>query len=81
MEVNREVLNLSARERLVRIVIHLVSWAASLGTAVAACAGVYFLSINNAKVRTHFAVWFGRCIFPPGILRRVRMGLCSLPGL
>nr|XP_021151510.1 transmembrane channel-like protein 5 isoform X2 [Columba livia] len=50
MEVNREVLNLSARERLVRIVIHLVSWAASLGTAVAACAGVYFLSINNAKL-------------------------------
>ncbi|OPJ70681.1 transmembrane channel-like protein 5 isoform B [Patagioenas fasciata monilis] len=50
MEVNREVLNLSVRERLVRIVIHLVSWAASLGTAVAACAGVYFLSINNAKL-------------------------------
>ncbi|NXW83459.1 TMC5 protein, partial [Alopecoenas beccarii] len=50
MEVNREVLNFSVLERLVRIVIHLVSWAASLGTAVAACAGVYFLSINNAKL-------------------------------
>ncbi|NXF61496.1 TMC5 protein, partial [Ciccaba nigrolineata] len=49
-EVNREVLNFSATERVVRIVIHLVCWVASLGTAVAACAGVYFLSINNLKV-------------------------------
>ncbi|XP_074453380.1 transmembrane channel-like protein 5 isoform X1 [Larus michahellis] len=49
-EVNREVLNFSATERVVRIVIHLVSWIASLGTAVAACAGVYFLSINNLKL-------------------------------
>uniref|UniRef100_A0A8D0KZR5 Transmembrane channel-like protein n=1 Tax=Strix occidentalis caurina TaxID=311401 RepID=A0A8D0KZR5_STROC len=44
-----EVLNFSATERVVRIVIHLVCWVASLGTAVAACAGVYFLSINNLK--------------------------------
>ncbi|XP_074014384.1 transmembrane channel-like protein 5 [Numenius arquata] len=49
-EVNREVLNFSVKERAVRIVIHLVSWIASLGTAVAACAGVYFLSINNLKL-------------------------------
>ncbi|KGL94553.1 Transmembrane channel-like 5, partial [Charadrius vociferus] len=49
-EVNREVLNFSVTERVVRIVIHLVSWVASLGTAVAACAGVYFLSINNLKL-------------------------------
>ncbi|XP_075371122.1 transmembrane channel-like protein 5 isoform X2 [Mycteria americana] len=49
-EVNREVLDFSVTERVVRIVIHLVSWVASLGTAVAACAGVYFLSINNLKL-------------------------------
>ncbi|XP_074914747.1 transmembrane channel-like protein 5 [Buteo buteo] len=49
-DVNREVLNFSLTERVVRIVIHLVSWVASLGTAVAACAGVYFLSINNLKL-------------------------------
>ncbi|NXN93467.1 TMC5 protein, partial [Rhinopomastus cyanomelas] len=48
--VNREVLSFSVRERVVRMVIHLVSWAASLGTAVAACAGIYFLSINNLKL-------------------------------
>ncbi|XP_042654771.1 transmembrane channel-like protein 5 isoform X2 [Tyto alba] len=49
-KINKEVLNFSATERVVRIVIHLVSWVASLGTAVAACAGVYFLSIINLKV-------------------------------
>ncbi|XP_009323054.1 PREDICTED: transmembrane channel-like protein 5 [Pygoscelis adeliae] len=49
-EVNREVLNLTVRETVVRIVIHLVSWLTSLGTAIAACAGVYFLSINNLKL-------------------------------
>ncbi|XP_074775252.1 transmembrane channel-like protein 5 [Athene noctua] len=49
-EVNQKVLNFSATERVVRIVIHLACWVASLGTAVAACAGVYFLSINNLKV-------------------------------
>ncbi|KAM6121891.1 transmembrane channel-like protein 5 isoform 2-T3 [Phoenicopterus ruber ruber] len=49
-EVNQEVLNFSVEERVVRIVIHLVSWVASLGTAVAACAGVYFLSINNLEL-------------------------------
>lgn len=49
-EVNREVLNFSVTERVVRIVIHLVSWVAALGTAVAACAGVYFLSVNNLKL-------------------------------
>ncbi|KFV01503.1 Transmembrane channel-like 5, partial [Tauraco erythrolophus] len=49
-EVNREVLHFSVTQRVVRIVIHLVSWVASLGTAVAACAGVYFLSINNLEL-------------------------------
>ncbi|NXG43866.1 TMC5 protein, partial [Psilopogon haemacephalus] len=50
MEVNREVVTFSVKERVVRVVIHLASWAASLGTAVAACTGVYFLSINNLKL-------------------------------
>ncbi|XP_009484528.2 transmembrane channel-like protein 5 [Pelecanus crispus] len=50
IEVNREVLNFSVTERVVHIVIHLVSWIACLGTAVAACAGVYFLSTNNLKL-------------------------------
>ncbi|XP_071617639.1 transmembrane channel-like protein 5 isoform X2 [Heliangelus exortis] len=49
-EVNREILNFSVRERIVHIVIHLTSWIASLGTAVAACAAVYFFSINNLKL-------------------------------
>ncbi|KAM9372595.1 transmembrane channel-like protein 5 [Phaethornis superciliosus] len=49
-EVNREVLNFSVTERIVHIVIHLTSWIASLGTAVAACAAVYFFSINNLKL-------------------------------
>ncbi|XP_010001604.1 PREDICTED: transmembrane channel-like protein 5 [Chaetura pelagica] len=48
--INQEVLNFSVSERVVHIVIHLVSWLASLGTAVAACAAVYFLSINNLKL-------------------------------
>ncbi|NXD63160.1 TMC5 protein, partial [Eolophus roseicapillus] len=49
-EVNREVLNFSATERVVCIAIHFGSWVASLGTALAACAGVYFLSTNNLKL-------------------------------
>ncbi|KGL77820.1 Transmembrane channel-like 5, partial [Tinamus guttatus] len=49
-EVNREVLNFSLKERFVHIVIHLAAWVASLGTAVAACAGVYFLSIHNLEL-------------------------------
>ncbi|NXS59836.1 TMC5 protein, partial [Brachypteracias leptosomus] len=49
-DVNQEVLNFSVKERVVCIVIHLVSWLASLGIAIAACAGVYFLSINNLKL-------------------------------
>uniref|UniRef100_A0A8B9NRW4 Transmembrane channel-like protein n=1 Tax=Accipiter nisus TaxID=211598 RepID=A0A8B9NRW4_9AVES len=47
---NTRILNFSLTQRVVRIVIHLVSWVASLGTAVAACGGVYFLSINNLKL-------------------------------
>lgn len=57
-EVNREVLSFSLKERVVRIAIHFASWVASLGTALAACAGVYFLSTNNLKVRTDFTVSF-----------------------
>ncbi|NXA52269.1 TMC5 protein, partial [Nothocercus julius] len=49
-EVNRKVMNFSLKERFVRIVIHLAAWVASLGTTVAACAGVYFLSINNLEL-------------------------------
>ncbi|NXA05642.1 TMC5 protein, partial [Sapayoa aenigma] len=49
-EVNREVLDFSLTERVARIAVHLLSWFASLGTAVAACAGVYFLSINNLEL-------------------------------
>ncbi|XP_071427177.1 transmembrane channel-like protein 5 isoform X2 [Pithys albifrons albifrons] len=49
-EVNREVLNFSVTQRISRVAIHLLSWFASLGTAVAVCAGVYFLSINNLKL-------------------------------
>ncbi|XP_053847957.1 transmembrane channel-like protein 5 [Vidua macroura] len=49
-EVNKEVQNFSAMERVVRIATHLLAWLASLGTAVAACAGVYFLSINNLEL-------------------------------
>ncbi|XP_072205774.1 transmembrane channel-like protein 5 isoform X2 [Excalfactoria chinensis] len=49
-EENKEALNFSVTERIFRILIHLGSWAASLGTAVAACAGVYFLSINNLRL-------------------------------
>ncbi|XP_061847997.1 transmembrane channel-like protein 5 [Colius striatus] len=49
-EVNKEVLNLSARERVIRIVVHLASWFAFLGTAVAACSGVHFLAINNLEL-------------------------------
>ncbi|NXM73313.1 TMC5 protein, partial [Serilophus lunatus] len=49
-EVNKEVLDFSLTERVARVAIHLLSWFASLGTAVAACAGVYFLSINNLEL-------------------------------
>ncbi|NWT14119.1 TMC5 protein, partial [Vireo altiloquus] len=49
-EVNKEVLNFSVKERFLRIAIHLFAWLASLGTAVAACTGVYFLSINNLEL-------------------------------
>ncbi|XP_052535545.1 transmembrane channel-like protein 5 isoform X2 [Tympanuchus pallidicinctus] len=49
-EENKEGLSFTVTERIVRILIHLGSWAASLGTAVAACAGVYFLSINNLEL-------------------------------
>ncbi|NXM50911.1 TMC5 protein, partial [Gymnorhina tibicen] len=49
-EVNKEVLNFSVRERVLRIAIHLLAWVASLGTAAAACTGVYFFSINNLEL-------------------------------
>ncbi|XP_014724401.1 PREDICTED: transmembrane channel-like protein 5 isoform X1 [Sturnus vulgaris] len=50
IEVNKEILNFSAMERLLRIAMHLLAWVASLGIAVAACTGVYFLSINNLEL-------------------------------
>ncbi|NXY81210.1 TMC5 protein, partial [Alcedo cyanopectus] len=49
-DVNPEVLNFTLKERVVRLVTHLLSWVAFLATAVAACAGFYFLSINNLKL-------------------------------
>ncbi|NXK31352.1 TMC5 protein, partial [Piprites chloris] len=49
-EVNREVVNFSVTQRIARMGVHALSWFASLGTAVAACAGVYFLSINNLEL-------------------------------
>ncbi|NWW21838.1 TMC5 protein, partial [Falcunculus frontatus] len=49
-EVNKEVLSFSVMERLLRVAVHLLAWVASLGAAVAACSGVYFLSINNLEL-------------------------------
>ncbi|NXE35880.1 TMC5 protein, partial [Ptilorrhoa leucosticta] len=49
-EVNKEVVDFSVMERVLRIAFHLLAWVASLGTAVAACTGVYFLSINNLEL-------------------------------
>ncbi|NXN87652.1 TMC5 protein, partial [Bombycilla garrulus] len=49
-ELNKEIRNLSTLERVHRFAIHLLAWVASLGAAVAACTGVYFLSINNLKL-------------------------------
>ncbi|XP_065540324.1 transmembrane channel-like protein 5 isoform X2 [Lathamus discolor] len=49
-EVNWEVLSFSVTERVVCIAIHFASWVASLGTALAACTGIYFLSTNNLKL-------------------------------
>ncbi|NXD99431.1 TMC5 protein, partial [Chaetorhynchus papuensis] len=49
-EVNREALDLSVMDRVLHIAFHLLVWVASLATAVAACTGVYFLSINNLKL-------------------------------
>ncbi|XP_038273956.1 transmembrane channel-like protein 5 isoform X4 [Dermochelys coriacea] len=48
-EVTHEVLNLSLKQRIARIAVHLVVWVASLGIAAACCAGVYFLSRNNLQ--------------------------------
>ncbi|XP_077683617.1 transmembrane channel-like protein 5 isoform X1 [Eretmochelys imbricata] len=48
-EVTLEVLNLSLKQRIARIAVHLVVWVASLGIAAACCAGVYFLSRNNLQ--------------------------------
>ncbi|NWY30053.1 TMC5 protein, partial [Pheucticus melanocephalus] len=49
-EVNKEVQNFSVKERVGCIAAHLLAWVVSLATAVAACAGVYFLSINNLQL-------------------------------
>ncbi|NXU14107.1 TMC5 protein, partial [Pardalotus punctatus] len=49
-EVNREVIDFSVMQRILRLAVHLLAWVACLGAAVAACTGVYFLSINNLKL-------------------------------
>lgn len=77
-DVNKEVQNFSVTERLVHILLHLGAWAASLGIAVAACSGVYFLSINNLEVRTDFAACFWRRIFPHGCLSYTKCKLWSV---
>uniref|UniRef100_A0A8C0G911 Transmembrane channel-like protein n=1 Tax=Chelonoidis abingdonii TaxID=106734 RepID=A0A8C0G911_CHEAB len=51
-EVTLEVLNLSLKQRIARIAVHLLVWMASLGIAAACCAGVYFLSRNNLQAAT-----------------------------
>ncbi|NWV84236.1 TMC5 protein, partial [Dasyornis broadbenti] len=51
-EVNKEIINFSVMERVLRLAVHLLAWVVSLGTAVAACTGVYFLSINNLELFT-----------------------------
>lgn len=61
-------------ERVCRFAIHLLAWVASLGVAVAACSGVYFLSINNLEVRTEFA------FFLIDISHWARALVCSLRG-
>ncbi|KAM9125052.1 transmembrane channel-like protein 5 isoform 3-T4 [Pangshura tecta] len=49
-EVTLEVMNLSLKQRIARITVHLLVWVASLGIAAASCAGVYFLSRNNLQL-------------------------------
>ncbi|XP_030432760.1 transmembrane channel-like protein 5 isoform X6 [Gopherus evgoodei] len=49
-EVTLEVLNLSPKQRIARIAVHLLVWMASLGIAAACCAGVYFFSRNNLQL-------------------------------
>ncbi|NXB11041.1 TMC5 protein, partial [Cnemophilus loriae] len=49
-ELHKEVQNFSVTERVLRVAIHFLVWVASLGTAGAACTGVYFLSINNLEL-------------------------------
>uniref|UniRef100_A0A8C9NBG6 Transmembrane channel-like protein n=1 Tax=Serinus canaria TaxID=9135 RepID=A0A8C9NBG6_SERCA len=63
-ELNKEVQNFSVMERVVRFATHLIAWVASLAAAVAACAGVYFLSINNLKVRPEFAFFHTVVVLP-----------------
>uniref|UniRef100_A0A8C3FVV1 Transmembrane channel-like protein n=1 Tax=Chrysemys picta bellii TaxID=8478 RepID=A0A8C3FVV1_CHRPI len=54
-EVTLEVLNLSLKQKIARIAIHLVVWVASLGIAAACCAGVYFLSRNELQLENEAA--------------------------
>ncbi|NWW73628.1 TMC5 protein, partial [Climacteris rufus] len=49
-DVDKEVLNFSVMERVARFGFHLLAWVASVGAAVVACTGVYFLSINNLEL-------------------------------
>uniref|UniRef100_A0A452HV51 Transmembrane channel-like protein n=1 Tax=Gopherus agassizii TaxID=38772 RepID=A0A452HV51_9SAUR len=54
-EVTLEVLNLSPKQRIARIAVHLLVWMASLGIAAACCAGVYFFSRNNLQLENEAA--------------------------
>ncbi|XP_074866607.1 transmembrane channel-like protein 5 isoform X2 [Carettochelys insculpta] len=49
-EVTLEVSNLSLKQKIARIAVHLIVWVASLGTTAACCAGVYFLSRKNLQL-------------------------------
>ncbi|XP_019397319.1 PREDICTED: transmembrane channel-like protein 5 isoform X1 [Crocodylus porosus] len=49
-EAKSEDLNLSVKQRMVHIAIHLAAWIFSLGTTAVCCTCVYYLSINNLKL-------------------------------
>uniref|UniRef100_A0A8D0GPY7 Transmembrane channel-like protein n=1 Tax=Sphenodon punctatus TaxID=8508 RepID=A0A8D0GPY7_SPHPU len=46
-DVKLEALKRPVSQKMASLAIHLAAWVVSSGTAVACCAGVYFLSINN----------------------------------
>uniref|UniRef100_A0A8C3EV37 Transmembrane channel-like protein n=1 Tax=Corvus moneduloides TaxID=1196302 RepID=A0A8C3EV37_CORMO len=65
VQTTGEVLDFSVMERVLRIAVHLLAWVASLGTAAAACTGVYFLSVNNLEVKARVLVTLPS--LPPGM--------------